>query len=76
VAVGPGCFDFELRLSILIASEGATETDACGRGCYLATAKAAAGSGYGAMIVDGPVGPDGGEVLVERTLELINEMWD
>jgi hypothetical protein len=48
---------------------------ACGRGGYLATRKAVAGSGYGAMIVDGPVGPEGGEVLVERTLSLINGMW-
>jgi hypothetical protein len=48
----------------------------CGDGGYLATPKAVAGAGYGAMIVDGPVGPEGGEVLVERTLELIKEMWE
>jgi hypothetical protein len=49
---------------------------ACGRGGYLATGKAVAGGGYGASMTDGPVGPEGGDALVERTLELINRMWD
>lgn len=48
----------------------------CGWGGYLPTVKAVAGGGYGALITDGPVGPEGGEVLVERTLELINGMWE
>jgi hypothetical protein len=49
---------------------------ACGKGGYLPTRKALAGGGYGASINDGPVGPEGGDVLVERTIELINGMWD
>jgi len=48
----------------------------CGWGGYLPTEKAVSGGGYGASITDGPVGPEGGEVLVERTLELANGMWE
>ena len=44
-------------------------------GWYLPTIKAAAGGGYSAIIQSNLVGPEGGEVLVNRTLELINAMW-
>ncbi len=42
---------------------------------YLPTAKAVAGGHYGARVWDGTVGPEGGQVLVERTLEMINRLW-
>ena len=43
---------------------------------YLPTARAVAGGGYGAEIADNIVGPEGGQMLVDRTVELINRMWD
>ena len=46
-----------------------------GRGIYLPTARAVAGGGYSAMISDNIVGPEGGQILVDRTVELINGMW-
>ena len=46
-----------------------------GWGKYLPTSKAVAGGHYGAMITDNAVGPAGGDVLVDRTVELINGMW-
>jgi hypothetical protein len=48
---------------------------ACGRGAYLPTGKAIRGQSYGAMLSEAPVGPEGGDVLVERTVALINDMW-
>jgi hypothetical protein len=48
---------------------------ACGRGAYLPTRKAILGRSYGAMLSEAPVGPDGGDVLVERTVEQINGLW-
>jgi len=47
----------------------------CGRGGYLPTRKSVAGGGYGASVTDGLVGPDGGDALVERSVELINELF-
>ncbi len=42
---------------------------------YLPTARALASRSYGAEVVDGPVGPVGGQVLVDRVLEMIGELW-
>ena len=46
-------------------------------GCaaYLPTRRAVQGGGYSARIVDGVVGPDGGDVLVDETVKTLNEMW-
>ena len=42
---------------------------------YLPTEKAVKGGGYSAVIQSGVVGPDGGQILVDKTLQLINEMF-
>jgi hypothetical protein len=48
---------------------------AAGRGGYLPTEKAVAGGGYSAVPESGLVGPEGGRILVERTLEAVNGFW-
>ena len=42
---------------------------------YLPTELAAKGGGYSAVIQSVMVGPEGGKILVERTINLINEMF-
>lgn len=46
-----------------------------GDGPYLPTEKALRGGSYSAVIQSNMVGPEGGEILVDRTVELINRMW-
>jgi hypothetical protein len=46
-----------------------------GGGSYLPTERAVHGGGYSAIAQSNRVGPEGGQVLVERTVELINSMW-
>jgi hypothetical protein len=46
-----------------------------GTGGYLPTVRAEQLGGYGALIINGNVGSDGGKKLVDVTLETINEMW-
>ncbi len=46
-----------------------------GPGTYLPTSKAAKGGGYSAVCQSNAVGPEGGAILVEETLELVNAMW-
>jgi hypothetical protein len=46
-----------------------------GAGTYLPTERAVRGGGYSAIVQSNRVGPPGGQVLVERTVELINGMW-
>jgi hypothetical protein len=43
--------------------------------CYLPTEKAVRGGGYSAVVQSNLVGPKGGQMLVERTLDLINSLW-
>lgn len=42
---------------------------------YLPTQKAVAGGGYSAVIESGVIGPEGGQMLVDRSVELINALW-
>jgi hypothetical protein len=39
------------------------------------TAVAIQGGGYSAIVASSVVGPEGGRVLVDRTVELINSLW-
>ncbi len=43
---------------------------------YVPTKRAVAGGAYGAIPESNEVGPEGGRELVERTLELIELLWD
>lgn len=46
-----------------------------GPGTYLPVEKAVEGGGYSAIPQSNLVGPEGGQILVDRTVELINGMW-
>ena len=46
-----------------------------GPGSYLPTGRAAQGGGYSAIAESNLVGPEGGQVLVDRTVDLINSLW-
>jgi len=46
-----------------------------GPGTYLPTAKAVRGGHYSAVVHSSLVGPEGGQVLVDRTVSLIDAIW-
>ena len=46
-----------------------------GPGSYVPTGRAARGGGYSAIAESNQVGPEGGQVLADRTVELINSLW-
>jgi hypothetical protein len=46
-----------------------------GPGSYVPTARAVRGGGYSAIVESNLVGPEGGQVLTDRTVELINSLW-
>ena len=46
-----------------------------GPGKYLPTAQAVRGGHYSTQVSSNLVGPEGGQVLVDKTVELINSMW-
>jgi len=47
-----------------------------GSGSYLATDRAIAGGGYSAVVQSNTVSAEGGQILVDRTLELIDSLWE
>lgn len=47
----------------------------CDYAGYLATAKAVAAGGYGALVANGKVGPEGGQVLVEAVLASLRRLF-
>jgi hypothetical protein len=48
---------------------------AAGTGSYLPTEKAVKGGGYSAVVQSDLVSPEGGQILVDRTVEMINSLW-
>jgi len=48
---------------------------ACDVGRYLPTARAVAGGGYSALIINGSVGPEGGKMLVDASVKAIEQLW-
>ena len=46
-----------------------------GGGTYLPSERAMQGGGYGAVIQSNMVGAEGGQILVEKTLELVNQLF-
>jgi hypothetical protein len=45
-------------------------------GCYLPTAQAIRGGSYSTAVFSNRVGPEGGDVLVDRTVETLRSLWD
>lgn len=72
---------FELYLDYGIRIKGrspATQTfviQLAGSGSYIPTSRSVAGGAYGAVPASTKIGPEGGQELVDRTVELINELW-
>ncbi len=48
---------------------------ACNIGGYLPTQKAVDGVGYSAIVQSNVVGPEGGQILVDETVDTINSLW-
>ncbi|MFZ2657326.1 MAG: hypothetical protein WAX69_20490 [Victivallales bacterium] len=47
-----------------------------GNGSYLPTERAMRGGGYGAYVASTPIGPDGGQMIVEECLKNIDELFN
>jgi hypothetical protein len=80
VAIATNPFELYLEYGQRIKAQSVAEQTlllqlAGDRGQYLPTRSAVAGGAYGSRAADNRVGPEGGDVLVERTVERINRLW-
>lgn len=79
VAIATNPFELFVEFGIQIkARSKAVQTfviQLTGPGGYLATARAVAAGGYSAVVESTTVSPEGGQILVDRTVETINAMF-
>lgn len=67
--------DFGIRIK---ARSPATQTfllQLAGNGTYCPSERSVAGGGYGSVPASNVVGPEGGQVICEESLKVINELW-
>jgi len=68
--------DYGIRIRARSKAVQTAIVQLAGYGTYLPTVRAVAGRSYGAIPASTFVGPEGGQELVERTLEMIQALWD
>jgi hypothetical protein len=81
VAIATNPFELFLDYGVRMKARSRAEQTfliqlACDTAGYLPTAKAMAAGGYGAEIPSTKVGPEGGQMLVDRTVALINSLFE
>ena len=67
--------DYGLRIQARSKALQTFIIQCAGPGTYLPTEKAVRGGGYSAVVQSSMAGPEGGQILVDRTVELINSLW-
>ena len=67
--------DYGIRIQGRSKAEQTFVVQLVGPGTYLPTARAVGGGHYSAIVHSSHVGPEGGQVLVDKTVELIDAMW-
>ncbi len=68
--------DYGIRIKARSPAEQTLLVQLAGPGTYVPSARSQAGGGYGSIPASNPVGPEGGHILAERTLEIIQELWE
>jgi hypothetical protein len=68
--------DFGMRIKARSKALQTFVVQLAGEGTYLPTERSMKGGSYGAYIASTPIGPEGGQVIVEECVKSINEMFD
>ena len=67
--------DFAHRIKARSPAAQTFVVQLAGAGSYVPTLRATAGKSYGAVPASNPVGPEGGQEVVEYTLGVLGEFW-
>jgi hypothetical protein len=67
--------DFGIRMQARSKALQTFVVQLAGPGTYLATDKAVKGGGYSAVCQSNVVSPEGGQILVDETLAVIDDLW-
>ena len=80
IAFATNPFELFLNYGLIIKARSLAEQTflmqlTCGSGGYLPTPEAERGGHYSAYVTSGNVGHEGGDILVRRTLDIINQLF-
>jgi hypothetical protein len=68
--------DYGIRLQARSKALQTIVIQLAGAGTYLPTARAISGGGYSAVCQSSVVGAEGGQLLVDETLKIIDKLWE
>jgi hypothetical protein len=68
--------DFGMRIKARSKALQTFVVQLAGEGTYLPTTRSMKGGSYGAYIASTPIGPEGGQLIVEECVKNINEMFE
>jgi hypothetical protein len=68
--------DFGIQIKVKSPAIQTFVVQLAGNGTYVPSPRAAVGGGYGAVPASNPVGPQGGQVLANYTVEQIGALWE
>lgn len=67
--------EFGIRIKARSSAEQTIVVQLAGPGTYLPTTVAVHGGHYSAIVESNLVGPEGGQILVDRTVDMVNSLW-
>lgn len=67
--------DFGVQIKLRSLALQTFLVELAGSGTYIPSLRSTQGGGYGSMPASNPVGPEGGQVLADKTVELIRSLW-
>jgi hypothetical protein len=67
--------DYAIRIKARSKAVQTLVIQLAGPASYLPSERAVRGGGYSAVVESSRVGPEGGQVLVDRTVEMIDDLW-
>jgi len=79
IAFATNPFEYYLDFGIQIKVRSpATQTflvQLAGEGTYLPSPRSVAGGGYGSVAASNPIGPEGGQILAEQTVQKLRKLF-
>jgi len=68
--------DFGVQIKLRSPALQTFLVELAGSGTYVPSPRSTKGGGYGSMPASNPIGPEGGQVLAEKIIELIRSLWE
>lgn len=67
--------DFGIQLKVRSPAVQTFLVQLCGPGTYIPSPRSVSGGGYGSVPASNPVGPEGGQILADESIQLLRGIW-